>query len=180
VRGLIFTSLKEFVTDGYGEPAWSQLLANTGLTGRSYLATDTYPDEEVLSLVTAASSLTNLPADILLRDFGRALVPGLVKTYRAFIKPQWRSLDLIAAVESQIHKAVRLREPDASPPRLRATRTSPTEVVVRYDSPRRLCALAEGIVTGLAVFYGERVQLRHTTCMHRGDTECTLVVNAEG
>lgn len=179
MRGLIFTSLKQFVVDVYGEPAWNQLLVNTGLTGRMYLATDAYPDEEVTALVTAASTLTNLPADILLKDFGRALVPGLVKTYRAFIKPQWRSLDLIAAVESQIHKAVRLREPDASPPRLRATRTSPTEVVVRYDSPRRLCALAEGIVAGIAVHYGERLQLRQTTCMHRGDAECTLVVVAE-
>lgn len=104
MRGLIFTSLKEFVIDGYGEPAWSQLPANAGLTGRTYLATDAYPDEEVTALVTAASALTNLPADILLRDFGQALVPGLVKTYRAFIKPQWRSLDLIAAAEACMHR----------------------------------------------------------------------------
>jgi Haem-NO-binding len=104
-------------------------------------------------------------------------VPGLLQTYRAFVKPTWRTLDLVAEVETYIHKAVRLREPDAAPPRLRATRTGPTQVVVHYDSPRRLCALPEGIVAGVAAHYGERVTVHQSTCMARGDPSCTLVVD---
>jgi hypothetical protein len=141
------------------------------------LTSGTYPDSDVIALVGAASAHTGLAPDDLLRQFGEFLVPGLLQTYRAFVKPTWRTLDLIADVETHIHKAVRLREPDATPPPLRATRTSPTQVVVRYDSQRRLCALAEGIVAGVAAHYGERVDVHQTSCMGRGDASCTLVVD---
>ncbi|MGH7560908.1 MAG: heme NO-binding domain-containing protein [Gemmatimonadales bacterium] len=177
MRGLVLTSLKQFVTTTLGEPAWTQLLADAGLEGKLYLVSDTYPDEDVVGLVTAASTRTGIPAPDLVRKFGEFLVPGLVHTYRAFIKPSWRTLDFIAEVEDHIHKAVRLREPEAAPPRLRATRTTPTQVVVHYDSPRRLCPLAEGIVAGVAAHYGERVNITQTSCMVRGDPACVLVVD---
>lgn len=177
MRGLVLTSLQQFVTSNLGEAAWLELLERAGLSDRTYLISGSYPDSDVVAIVSAASAKAGIPAVDLVRSFGEFIVPGLLRTYRAFVKPAWRTLDLIAEVEVQVHKAVRLRDPDAAPPRLRAIRTGPTQVVVHYDSPRRLCALAEGIAAGVAKHYGERIKISQSTCMHRGDPECTLVVD---
>lgn len=178
MRGFVFTSLKQFVTDGYGADTWTKLLDQAGLAKRSYLAGTTYPDAEAVKLVTTASAMTGLPAADLLRAFGKALAPGLFKMYGPFIKPQWGALDLIAEVETHVHKAVRLGDKEATPPQLKAVRTGPRQVIVEYGSARKLCALAEGIVQGVAAHYREPLAIDHTTCMLRGDAHCTLVVNA--
>ena len=179
MRGLVLTSLQQFVTRDLGEAAWPELLERAGLSDRAYRISGTYPDSDVVAIVSAAAARAKIPAFDLVRSFGEFIVPGLLRTYRPFVKPGWRTLDLIAEVEVQVHKAVRLRDPDAAPPRLRAIRTGPTQVVVHYDSPLRLCALAEGIAAGVAKHYRERIGISQRTCMLRGDPDCTLVVDLE-
>jgi predicted hydrocarbon binding protein len=39
-----------------------------------------------------------------------------------------------------------------------------------------MCAIAKGIATGLAAHYGETVRITETSCMHKGDPECTISV----
>ncbi len=101
--------------------------------------TEVYPDEEIVALVATASQLTSTPVPVILEDFGAFLVPTLLKVYKGYIKAGWRTLDLLEHTESNIHKAVRLRDPGAEPPRLKVKRTSPTEVVIAYSSARNMC-----------------------------------------
>jgi predicted hydrocarbon binding protein len=39
-----------------------------------------------------------------------------------------------------------------------------------------LCAVARGIVRGVAKHFGESVSITDRACMHRGDAECVIVV----
>jgi predicted hydrocarbon binding protein len=48
-------------------------------------------------------------------------------------------------------------------------------VIITYASPRRLCALAKGIMAGVARHYKENLTIAETTCMHAGAAACTLV-----
>ena len=114
---------------------------------------------------------------MLLEDFGAFLAGGLLRVYQPLVAREWRTLDVIEHVEAQVHTAVRLRDPNAGPPYLTAKRRSPTEVEVLYTSPRRLCALAEGIVRGLATHYGEAVSMDQPECMLRGDARCLIQVS---
>ena len=43
-----------------------------------------------------------------------------------------------------------------------------------YQSKRRLCFLAEGLIQGVAKEYNTEISLIHSKCMHRGDEECHL------
>ena len=45
----------------------------------------------------------------------------------------------------------------------------------RYRSARRLCALAEGFVTGTADYFGEQVLIQQPRCMLHGEERCALV-----
>jgi hypothetical protein len=176
VHGMVLTELRSYVVTKLGEDTWRSLLDAAGLGAKTYLVGQTYPDEEVVALVSTASRMTGTPVPVLLKDFGAFMVPTLVKIFGAYIKPQWKTLDVVEHTEESIHKAVRLRNPGSAPPRLRARRSGPQEVVVHYSSERRMCALAEGIVAGIASIYNERVVIEQTTCMNRGDSECTIVI----
>ena len=65
------------------------------------------------------------------------------------------TLDVIEHTEQTIHRVVRRRQPGALPPRLRTVRVGPKMVILTYDSPRRLCAVARGIARGVAARFAE-------------------------
>jgi predicted hydrocarbon binding protein len=66
--------------------------------------------------------------------------------------------------------------PGAAPPALLARRVSPDEVHIDYRSERGLCSLAEGIARGMALHFGEEVDVSQPECVHRGGTRCLIVV----
>lgn len=177
MHGTIFAELKKYVDAKVGGDAWAQLLVSAGLGPRLYMALQAYPDEELVKIVTAASKATRQPAAVILEDFGLFIAPDLLGMYRSLVKPEWRSLEVIEHTEDTIHKVVRRQHADATPPYLRASRTGPEQVTVIYDSPRRLCAVAKGIIRGVGEHYKEQLILRETSCMHVGAVACTIEVD---
>ena len=178
--GIIHSELKGYVETRYDLATWEALLEKAGLPGKAYLPGQPYPDSEIVAIVTTACHMTGRSMAEILEDFGTYLTPALVRTYRAFIKPQWRTLDFLEHTEQSIHKAVRIRDRGAEPPALHVSRVSPTEVVIEYSSPRRMCAVARGIAQGVADHYGERVTITDRACMLRGDPSCLISVALKG
>jgi predicted hydrocarbon binding protein len=96
--------------------------------------------------------------------------------YRHLLKPHWKTVDVLEHVETTAHRAVRIEQPEATPPYLHAERLSDHEIRIIYTSTRRLCHVATGIIRGLAATYGETVTIAETECMHRGSERCVLQV----
>ena len=177
MHGTIFTELEKFVGARMGDGAWAPLKAKAGIPAdRSYEVFNTYPDEEVVALVTAASDTAGLPVPALLEDFGLFIAPDLLEMYWGAIEPEWRTLDVIEHTETTIHTVVRLDHKGATPPYLSASRTGENEVTVVYTSPRRMCPVARGIARGIAAHYGESITIDDKRCMHRGDDDCVMVM----
>jgi hypothetical protein len=175
LHGSILYGFKAFVTARHGEAGW-RAIAESGGEGGWYHSTRPYPDQELSLLVEATASLEGRTVSVLLEDFGASLVPMLVSLYGAFIKPTWRTLDLLANTETVIHRTVRLQDQTAHPPHLRIHRISSTEVHIEYRSERRLCALAIGICRGVAAHYGEEITISHPECMATGAPACRIAV----
>ncbi|MCU1349163.1 MAG: hypothetical protein JWO56_2193 [Acidobacteria bacterium] len=176
LHGIIFHELKKFANTKFGEKSWEQLLLKAGLGGSVYLASKSYPDEQVVALVGAASEKAGLPAGEILESFGEFIAPDLMSMFRSLIRPEWRTLDVLENTENTIHKVVRLNYAEATPPYLQAKRVTPTAVVITYTSPRRFCAIAKGITRGIAGHYGETIHLYEDSCMLRGGVECRIGV----
>lgn len=176
MHGTIFAELKKFVTEKAGEKTWDAILEKAGSKRMVFLITEAYPDQELVALVGAASQVLQKPAPDILRAFGEFIVPDLAKIYRALIKPEWGLLDLLENTETVIHTTIRLKDPAAEPPRLKCSRTSPSEVAITYTSQRRLCPVAKGIIQGLADFYHDKVEIGESTCMLKGDSQCLISV----
>lgn len=174
---IIYAELKKFA-DQLGPDAWDRMLAEAKLDRRGFAPGKTHPDSDALALVQAAAKLTRRPADDVLAAFGEFIVPDLLKFYGNLVKPGWTALDVIEHAEQAIHTIVRLNEPTASPPKLRSARPSRREVVIRYDSGRRMCAVARGIAKGVADHFEERVAVSEPQCMGAGAEACELRVRA--
>lgn len=176
MHGLLFAELKKYVVTKLGPEAWNKLLTEAGLESKIYLPNQVYTDDELVKLVTTASALTGQPAAAILEDFGTFIAPDLYNMYKAQLNPAWKTLDLIENTEEIVHRTVRLKVPGAKPPMLRTLRKGPDEVVIVYNSPRRLCAVARGIAKGVAHHFGERVDVTDVKCMHEGDPNCEISV----
>jgi hypothetical protein len=176
MHGIIFSELRKYVDTKLGSEGWNQLLADSQLGRRMYLPIQDYPDEEMGALVATAARTLNVPAAAILEDFGTFIAPSLVGLYRTLVKPEWKTLDLLENTEQTIHTVVRARNPGARPAQLHAIRTAPDVVDLTYHSERRLCAVAKGIVKGIALHYGESISITESMCMHDGGAACRMEV----
>ena len=176
MHGLIFLQLQRFAQKQGGITAWERLLREAQLPSKCYSPARTYPDEEMLALVGAASRLLNIPAGAVLEAFGEFVAPELIRLSGRLIEPEWKTLDLIENTERLIHTAVHVGNPGAQPPVLNCVRSTTDELQIVYSSDRQLCSIAKGIVKGVARHYGETVHITDDACMLRGDPFCALQV----
>jgi predicted hydrocarbon binding protein len=176
MHGTMFVHLRNYVEQQLGSAAWPELLDAAELGPRIYLPIKSYPDEELVLLVGAAAKATAQSVPALLEKFGEAVAPHLLAMYRHLLKPEWRTLDVLENVEATAHRAVRIEQPQASPPYLQAERNAVDRISIRYTSARRLCHVAKGIIRGLAKHYAEPIALEEPECMHHGAAQCLLVV----
>ncbi|MGA9977530.1 MAG: heme NO-binding domain-containing protein [Candidatus Sulfotelmatobacter sp.] len=174
MHGIVFSELQRYAETKHGPGTWKALLNKAGLDGKEYSSFAQYPDQEVAALVAAASSATGAAAAVVLEDFGEFIAPSLLSMYANLILPRWKTLDVIHETESTIHAIVRQRDKAADPPKLKTRRVSAEEVVLTYDSPRQMCALAKGIARGLAKHFKETILISEAQCMHHGASSCVI------
>ncbi len=174
MHGSVCCIVKKFVDVTHGEAAWSAILERSGHTGLVLSPIATYPDEAVLEIVTAACGLLDCERDELLVEIGRFAAGELVAIASNMIHPDWKSFELLANVESLIHRTVRIQSTGAEPARIQAFRLDDSTLQVVYSSRRGLCALADGILRGLGPVFDESIDVQHVTCVNRGDPFCTF------
>jgi predicted hydrocarbon binding protein len=174
MHGIIFNQLRNFAQARLGERGWENLLREAQLPARVYLAFQSYPDEEAVAIVGAASRVSGKSARVLLEDFGEFIVPSLLHIYGSFIQPGWSILDVIENAE-RIHERVR-RDPQVRPPVLECHRDDANTVRVVYASPRKLCGVGIGFVRGLAAALKQKVEVYEKQCVYDGAPHCEFIV----
>lgn len=179
--GVIFDLLRSYVIERHGGRAtWDALLDEAGIGYKVYFPVAQYPDEEIVKLATTASQMLKVPLTAVLEDFGKFVGPSLVTYYEMFVKPEWRTFEVLENASAKIHDAIHRYNPKRNPPELRATRIDDQHLKLTYQSDRKLCFVAKGIILGLAQKYGERIEVRETQCMHHGAQRCHFEITHHG
>jgi predicted hydrocarbon binding protein len=177
---LIHLALKQYVEARHGVKGWLGFLDLAGVsTATPYVRVGDYPDEEFYAIIAAVARGTGATVEEVIEDFGMAIASELITMYPRLVRPEWRSLDLICNTEQTIHAIVRQGHAGARPPALKCLRVSATELRLTYESSRRLCALARGIMRGVGQHFGDALTIRQPECMLRGDPVCRFVVTVE-
>jgi hypothetical protein len=177
LKGIIFNLLEQSVEREFGPRTWDALLEAAKVDG-VYTSLGNYPDEELLKLVAAASAALNKPTEDILRWFGVAAIPLLVEKYPVFFDRHHDTRSFLLTLNDIIHPEVRKLYPGADVPDFtyQMTPGADQELVMIYESKRRLCMLAEGFIEGAASHYGEAAAIDQRECMHRGSSRCVLHV----
>lgn len=176
MKGIIFNLLEQVVVARHGEAAWDDLLDATGLAG-TYTSLGSYSDEEMGKLVAAASTALGMEPDSVLRWFGREAMPLLAQYYPAFFAPHRTTRAFVMSVNSIIHPEVRKLYAGAACPHFHFEDAPDGALLMGYNSPRQLCALAHGFIEGAADHFGETVNVEHRACMTRGDARCKIAIH---
>ncbi|ADB53952.1 heme NO-binding domain-containing protein [Conexibacter woesei] len=175
MKGIVFNLLEALVVREHGEDAWDELLDRAGVDG-AYTTLGSYPDAELLGLVGAASELLGQPPADLVRWFGRESIPAFADSHASFFDAHDDTRSFLLTLTDMIHPEVRKLYPGADVPDFAYETGSADVLVMLYSSPRRLCALAEGLIEGAAAHFDEAVEIGHPRCMHRGDEHCRLEI----
>jgi hypothetical protein len=171
MKGIVFNLLEHAVSNEYGEETWDTLVDAAGVDG-SYTAVGTYPHEQLIAIVGAASEALGTPADDLVAWFGRAALPQLAERYPAFFEGHDSTRAFLLTLNDVIHPEVRKLFPGAYAPSFVFDESDPDSLGLSYQSHRNLCSFAEGLIEGAADRFGESVQIEQSTCAKRGDELC--------
>jgi hypothetical protein len=177
VKGLVFNLLEEAVSSTYGDATWDRLLDAAGLDG-AYTSLGSYDDDEIFALVRVASEMLGIPPDDVLRWFGEQAMPLLARRYPAFFANHANVRSFLLTLNNIIHAEVRKLYPGAQTPVFDFDTSLADVLRIGYNSPRRLCVLAEGFMRGSAGHFGERLEIEQSECMHRGAARCVFHVRS--
>ena len=175
MKGIVFNLLEEVVTREYSADTWDDLLDAASLNG-SYTSLGSYPDEDLSKLVMAASSALQQPPADVIRWFGRSAVPLLAEKYPGFFRPHTSTRSFVLTLNEIIHPEVRKIYPGADVPEF-DFEVAESALLIGYNSKRRLCSFAQGLIEGTAEHYDEEIELEHLNCMIRGDDKCLIRVD---
>lgn len=173
MRGLIFNHLADMVEEQFGLETWDAILDESGQEG-VYVAAENYPTEALVSLVAAAHKLSGIPVNDLVKAFGEYMFPKFIASNPQFVTPEMTLKEFLLSVDRTIHVEVRKLHPDANLPQFSYKDENDNELTMYYNSERKLCHLAEGLIAGAAKYFNTSYTLDHPECMHDGAKECTL------
>jgi hypothetical protein len=179
VKGVVFNLLEQLVCKEFGESGWRHVLQDADVDG-SFTSLDTYPDTVLRKLVAAVGKRAQKTPGEALQWFGRHSMPLLFLKYPQFFDSQTSTRSFILTLNDIIHPEVRRLYPGADVPWFDFDTSSPDTLLLGYQSPRKLCALAHGFIEGAADHYGESVDVEQSQCMHRGDAKCVFVLRFSG
>ncbi len=161
MKGIIFTEFLELVEEKFGLGMVDSIISENDLeSGGVYTAVGTYDHSEIVSLVSSLSSKVNIPIEDLLIVYGEYLFGTFVKSYKSFIDAAPDAFTFLKSVESYIHVEVQKLYADAELPSFDTSDDGKNVMEMVYTSKRKLSAVAEGLIKGCLIHYGEEGVVR--------------------
>lgn len=180
MQGVVFTVFSDCVIDKFGMDVWDELLEKVKPESEGiYTSSATYSDDELFAYVTELSAKTGAAVPDLVRTFGEYMFPHLSNSMPDAAAPGMTLKDFLLKVDQVIHKEVKRLYPESYLPSIDYEDSSDNQLVMLYQSKRKLCHLAEGLILGAASHFNTKISIAHPQCIHNGDEYCRLEINFE-
>ena len=155
MKGIIFNIAEGFITDSYGEDTFDDIIANCNLeTTEPFVAPGTYPDSDLIEIVVKSSEKLDITVDEFLKKLGHYTFGKLAARLPNFVEPHTHPKDFLKTVENVIHVEVRKLYQGSQLPTFQYAEPSENELIITYFSERKLYALMEGLIDGVAEHFG--------------------------
>jgi len=173
MKGIIFNLLEEFITENWGEEKYEEILKGCPIkTKEPFVGPGTYPDADLIAIVTKTVEKLGVPLPEALRTFGRFCFPKLSERHPQFVKPYRHPKAFLKTVENIIHVEVRKLYKDAETPHFSYKDPASNRLIIEYESKRKLCHFMEGLIEGVAVYFQSPIQYQQTRCALKEGKVC--------
>lgn len=163
MKGIVFTEFLEMVEDKFSLELCDNMIEQADIASDGvYTSVGTYDYREMVAMVGALSSLTNVPAPELLKVFGEHLLGRFAVTFPQFFQGMSSTFEFLPKVESYVHLEVKKLYPDAELPSFSFAKNEPGRMEMTYRSSRGLADVAEGLILGTMKHFGETLDLERT------------------
>jgi hypothetical protein len=180
MHGLIFVTWEKFLHERFGSEVFGVYREAIGETATTApLSSRVYDDAHLLTGIGVASKLTHVPAENLLREYGRYFILNSLTSHLCtYLLNQAHSAHELLLIMRDAHAQMRLTGDTLTPPLFTYMSLSFDHHTLDfvYDSPRHLCAVLWGAIEGAASRYGEHALIQERTCMKQGASVCYFVV----
>lgn len=181
MKGIVFTSLADMVEEHHGIELWNKALKVSKVdSGGVYTAGKTYSDSEFFSLVQVLQKELNADTDELIRSFGMYFFSVLIERHPYFYVNEPTFIGFLKSIKDVIHVEVKKLFEQTAVPRFSYESEFKSRLTMYYQSPRKLCMLAEGMIYAAADMYNVNIRLSHLQCMHKGNHRCEFLVEVKG
>lgn len=175
MHGILHKSLKGYVEENMGEDVWDDVLDRADIDPKLYLPVSHYPDEELTGALSVIAEMSGHEEASVQRDFGKHAAPDLMSTFKAHVRDDWSTFDLLAALPT-VYERIQAQNPETNPPEIDVNGVGGDAVVVEYRSNRDLCSLGEGILVGVAEELEDPCEVTHELCAREGEDHCEFHV----
>ena len=160
MKGLIFTEFIEMVEQEMGYEMVHHIITDSHLPSEGiYTAVGTYPETEMVQLLTQLSKHTKTEIPELLFSFGKHLFSRFSVLYAHFFEGKTTAFELLENIEDYIHVEVLKLYPDAALPTIDIIKQDDSNMQLIYRSPRKLSQFALGLMTGCSEHYKEEIDI---------------------
>ncbi len=175
--GMVNKAIKDLVISGFGQSKWDEIKIKAGLTSDDFSSMAPYSDSITYELVGAASEVLQLPATVILQEFGKHWIKFTAKEGYGVMMDMFGSnfFEAISSINN-LHQRIGLSMPQLSAPRFNIQTISETELLVEYISTRKgLGHMMIGLLYGLAEKHNEKIEINHYAPGERAEHESFLV-----
>lgn len=172
MKGMVFTELLLMAEAAIGEEAVDEVIDSLNLeSGGAYTSVGSYPCEELFSIIAALSTKTGVDAAELQRQFGLWVFQTFKKGYPHFFQDKENALQMLEAIENQVHVEVRKLYPDAELPNFATHYLEDGAMQMHYRSERPLVAFCRGMMEACIAHFDQPMQIEQMP----GKTDCEAV-----
>ena len=158
MKGVVFTELLAMAEGVVGEAVLDEVLDGLALaSGGAYSRVGNYPCSELMAIVGALSERTGTSVAALQKAFGAWMLGRFEVLYPQFFEGKRDVLEMLDAIEGEVHVEVRKLYPDAELPRFETEWLGEGRLRMRYVSERPLVDFCEGLIEACGAHFGQPV-----------------------
>lgn len=159
MHAAIHVDLQTYFIEDHSQSAFDSILDNAGFSPTYFKSSEYFQDTDLELLLKAATEVIGMTREEILLANGIKAAPGLLENFKAFLQDGWNTLDLIEAVEPNMHKYAR-EEMAAYPPVLKTERLDNNKLIINIRSHRKLWSLAHGFIVGFSRHYDDTLDIQ--------------------
>lgn len=149
MKGIIFNVFLDLVEKENGYETVDTIIENSNLKSKGiYTSVGTYPHEELISLIKQYSNITGISVKAIMQKFGQFAFLYFAESYSEIIQNYNNMFDFLERLEDTIHVEVLKLYPEAELPVFIVDKNDINEMILHYQSERKMADLAHGLLIG--------------------------------